>query len=276
MAQTPLTKELVDDPSLWRLSLLIGDEGIDVLAHRVVGEAPLVWSRIGFDPAAATPAAAIEEAVYANPLLLAPFGKVDIVVRTRRALVVPAAVASDADAVEALVTLFPPGDGKFTPFTSPVDSRNSVVFLLDKGVANFLARTYDASAPRHVLSALGCFFTHKSRLGNSAKIYVNLEKETIDLLVFDNFGLAAANSFDCPDINDAAYYVLAVGRTAGLDPQTAEILLSGNPDRRSALTPLLRRFVNYVMPAIFPSAAYHGDPRALKASFPLIILPLCE
>ena len=153
MAQTPLTKELVDDPSLWRLSLLIGDEGIDVLAHRVVGEAPLVWSRIGFDPAAATPAA-IEEAVYANPLLLAPFGKVDIVVRTRRALVVPAAVAAHSDAVEALVTLFPPGDGKFTSFTSPVDSRNSVVFLLDKGVANFLARTYDASAPRHAVLGL--------------------------------------------------------------------------------------------------------------------------
>ena len=74
MAKAPLTKDLVDDASLWRLSLLIGDGAVDVLAHKIVGDAPIVSARLPFDPAASSTAAAVEEVIYANPLLLAPFG----------------------------------------------------------------------------------------------------------------------------------------------------------------------------------------------------------
>ena len=276
MAKAPLTKDLVDDASLWRLSLLIGDGSVDVLAHKIVGDAPIVSARLPFDPAASSTAAAVEEVIYANPLLLAPFGKTDIVVRTRRFFILPPEVAGDPDAVESLCEIFPPGDGQFTPCVSALDSRNAVVFLLDKGVANFLARTYDSSAPRHVLSALGQYFTHKSRLGNSSKMYVNLDGASLDILVYDNIGLVAANTIEAPTAENAAYFILAIGRTAGLEPQTSELMIAGDSDRRSSLTPMLRRFIDYVMPAIFPSAAYHGDPNALKASFPLVILPLCE
>lgn len=276
MPNNPLTKDLVDQPALWRLSLLIGDDALDVLAHRVVGEASLVSERITFDRAATSPAAALEEAVYANPLLLAPFGKTDIVVRTGDFFIVPPETAADHEAVEALASVFPLGQGTKVPVASPIDSRNSAVMMLDKGIANFLGRTYDSAAPQHVLSPLGQYFTHKSRLGNSSKMYVDLGQESVDILVYDHLGLAAANSLKCGDINDAAYFILAIARTAGLDPQAAEILLSGDSDRRAALTPVLRRFVNYVMPAIFPSAAYRGDPKALKAPFALTILPLCE
>ncbi len=276
MANTHLTKDLVDDPSLWRLSMLIGDSAIDVLAHRVVGGTDLVCASLPFDTGTTTAAGAIEEAVYANPLLLAPFGKIDIVVRTSDFFITPPEVAGNNEAMQSLSEIFRGGDSRSVQFLSPVDSRNAVTFFLDKGVANFLGRTYDPTRPQHVLSSLGRYFTYKSRLGNSSKMYVNLTAGHMDLLVFDNLGLAAANSFSCPDINDATYYVIAVARTAGLDPQASEVFLAGDQERRAALTTILRRFFNYVMPAIFPSAAYHGNPAALKAPFPLIILPLCE
>jgi len=276
MPRSPLTKDLIDDPTLWRLSLMVSDKAVDVLAHRIVGEASIVSARLNFDPAATSQAAAIEEVIYANPMLLQPFDKIDLAMATENFLIVPPEVAGNQESIEALAKIFKPGDGQFVPFTSDIDNRNSIVFLLDKGVANFIGRTYDSSVPIHPLSALGRYFSHKSRLGNSSKMFVELGHESMNVLVYDHLGLAAANSFNVTDPNDTAYFILAVGRTSGLDPQEAEILLAGDADRRAALTPLLRRFVNYVMPAVFPSAAYHGDPQALKAPFPLIILPLCE
>ena len=53
-----MNKDLIDNPALWRLGLVIGPDAIDVLAHRVVGEAPAVQGRLRYD-AAATSAAGL-------------------------------------------------------------------------------------------------------------------------------------------------------------------------------------------------------------------------
>ena len=90
-----LTKDLIDNPELWRLSLLIGNGGIDVFAHPVVGEGSVICEHIGFDASLSSDASAIEDVVYANPLLLMPFRKVDIIVSTAMAAVVPADVQPD-------------------------------------------------------------------------------------------------------------------------------------------------------------------------------------
>ncbi len=43
---------------------------------------------------------------------------------------------------------------------------------------------------------------------------------------------------------------------------------------RKAVTPLLRRYVASVLPAIFPSALYRAGREAMNAPFNIVILPL--
>jgi hypothetical protein len=45
---------------------------------------------------------------------------------------------------------------------------------------------------------------------------------------------------------------------------------------REAIMPELRRYINYVMPVIFPSAMFRAGREAMNAPFELIVLPLCE
>ncbi len=266
---------MIDNPQNWRLSLMICDKSLEVVARAVVGESSIIYSSIDIDTSA-VPALEIEDRIYANPLLLQPFGKTDIVIRTDRFQLLPPDVADDVDAVDSVLDMLPHPDGRPIPMLAPIDSRNMMVAMLDKGVSNFLSRTFFQVKPTTHLSVLSSYFTHRNRLGNSGKLYVNIYGDYIDVLAFDSMGLTVANTFICGNDNDAAYYILASAKQIGFDFNSDEIFISGHTERRSSLMNILRSFVSNVMPAIFPSTIYNGDRNALVAPFELIILPLCE
>lgn len=270
MHNLPLNTQLIDNPAHWRLSLMIAAEGIDAVAVRTVGEAAIVTGRLPFDPGASSRAAAVEEIVYSNPMLLMPFAKVDIVVDGGFTLVVP--TGTSVDDVDSVIV---PDEGMIT-LSVGLDSRNDLIFRIDRALNNFIGRTFYSARPTHSLAVLGDYFSHRSRMGNNGKMYLDVSERSMNVLIFNQYGLAMASSFDCADTNDAAYYALASAETAGFDFSNDEIRIAGNSERRAAMMPLLRRFARHVMPAIFPAAAYNGDAAAMKAPFPLIILPLCE
>ena len=61
-----------------------------------------------------------------------------------------------------------------------------------------------------------------------------------------------------------------------LNPTTDELQLIGDRTVRDAVAPMLRNYVTYVMPAIFPAASMRMGHDAVKTPFDLILLLLCE
>ena len=59
-------------------------------------------------------------------------------------------------------------------------------------------------------------------------------------------------------------------------PTTDELQLIGDRTVRDAVAPMLRNYVTYVMPAIFPAASMRMGHDAVKTPFDLILLLLCE
>lgn len=76
--------------------------------------------------------------------------------------------------------------------------------------------------------------------------------------------------------DDALYYLMAALHTCDLSPADVEIMLCGDNALRQKLTPMLRKFVGYVMPVVIPSAIFRAGKDALEAPFPLMLIPLCE
>lgn len=123
------------------------------------------------------------------------------------------------------------------------------------------------------------YFSRKTQLGNTGKIYAHITAEppVVDIVAFGHDGaLRLAVTKPVTAAADSAYWILACAREAGLDPASDEILLCGDNAARHELMPLLRRYAGYVMPVIFPSAAFRSGRDALNAPFPLILIPLCE
>ena len=61
-----------------------------------------------------------------------------------------------------------------------------------------------------------------------------------------------------------------------MDRQRDELQLAGDRRVRDELAPELRRFIAYVMPAIYPARAMQLSHDAMQAPIDLIYLALCE
>lgn len=271
----------IEQPRLWRLALQLDKDALQAVVWSTVEEATLVHFSLPLDPTLPQ-AKALEEAVYAAPVLLSDFGSVDVVVRTNAYMPVPQGLDEETgEAVMEYACLRSGANDVLVKADRAAAPGMDVLWNLDAGVSRFLARTFRNPDMHCHASVLLRYFSRKSVLGNSGKTYAHLHRSgssrDVDIVVIGNDGSPAiVTTHRCTTDEDALYHILGTAVQAGLDLRSDEILLCGSATDRDALMPLLRRYAACVMPVIFPSAAFRNGREALTAPFPLVILPLCE
>lgn len=271
-----LNKELLENPLLWRLALRIEKTAMHVVLYNNVEDNSLIYHKINLDSAASSHLKAMEDAVYENPLLLCDFARIDCVVDTDTFMLVPDGISS-IEAHEKIVSVaYSEFDGEvICNEVAPQQAR--ILMGIEHDTVNFLRRTFNNPHLHHHLSPLSRYFFHKSRSGNSAKMYAIFRTGKMDLLAFSGGSLVLANTFRLRDPMDAVYYILSCRQSLDLKPETDELFISGgSPSVREQVSVTLRQYISYVMPVIFPSAMFRAGKEAMKAPFDLIVLPLCE
>ncbi len=273
--QRPLTNDLVRRPDLWQLLLRVSSDTLDVLLYSPVENNTLIYRPIEFGHDERGAMAAMQEAVYDNPVLLNDFGKTTVIVETRAALPIPAGIES-VDSRELLFeTAFPGFDGEL--IDNELGAVNaSVIFGVDRDLAAFVERTFFGARVMHHLVPLCRYFIASARRANGPRVYANLRQGSVDIIAVDHGRLLIVNTFDFKTPLDAVYYILACYHVAGLDMVETELHISGNQTVRDEIVPTLRDYIGSVMPVIFPSTMFKAGKDAMKAPFDLIVLPLCE
>lgn len=270
-----LGKDLISDTRHWRMALRLGRESLHVILFSPVEENSLIYRRLPLDANASTPLAAIEEAVYDNPLLLGDFDRIYCIVDTSRGFAIPSLPVTDDDMDDIMATAFPDFDGPV--IANDINARNArILFGIDRDVEGFLRRTFFNVSIFHHLTPLCRYFLGKHNRGNSRRMYANLRHDALDLIAIDKGNLLMANTFSFREPIDAVYYILASQQSLGIDPTTNELMLSGDQTIREAITPTLREYIGYVMPVIFPSSMFKAGKDSMKAPFDLTVIPLCE
>lgn len=246
---------------------------IEVVLYSTVEDNSMIHTRIALDPSSTDYMAAVEEAFYANPLLVnGMFDRVDCLIDTPHYQTVPA--AADADTLGMLAGALTGTEDVMTD--SLGEDRQMLMYAADGKLTSFLYRTFTNPSVNHRLSPLVRYFRSQSRLGNSGKMYAHFTGRGVDLIVYGRETVEYVNSFVCREPVDAVYYIMAVRRLCGLSDVSDELILSGDAEMRKAAMPLLRRFVAAVMPAIFPSSLYRMGKNALTAPFNMVVLQLTE
>ena len=275
MERHKLDKDLIKEPRLWRLALRIDKTMLHIVLFCKVEDNSLIYHQIPLDQAAPSQQKAIEEAIYDNPLLLSDFAQIDCVVETSTFTIVPAEI-TDAEVRRRIFNeTFSSFEGEIVE--NELSELKSIILMgLNEELVNFLRRTFNNPRILHHLTPLCTYFNRKSRLGNSGKMYAYMRKDRLDILSFDKDALRLANTFAFRDPMDAVYYILACREMLHLDPGSDEMLIAGDNSLREVITPVLREYLAYVMPVIFPSAMFKAGKDAFNAPFDLIVLPLCE
>ena len=153
----------------------------------------------------------------------------------------------------------------------------TVAVKMQSQLLAFLRRTFNNPAIYPPIALLSRYFYDSSRIGHSGKIYVNIRRDSLDLLAFTGSRLELANTFAFRESADAIYYIMSVRKMLmDRDGDDRELLIAGDDALRDEITAVLREYAGYVMPVVYPATLVRAPKDVLKAPFDLIITPQCE
>lgn len=264
----------IQQPELWTLQLSLGEKAIEYILFTDAQDNSLIMGQIDLDNSAGSYLKAVENAVYDNPLLLDDYRQVRIIADSSHFVIVPREY-DDFDAQDALKATYPDSDGD-TAVCNLKRCGVKIAFEVAKGLLGFLQRTFSTPPVFHHLHPLCEHYKRLNEGTTTSRMFLNLGDNHMDMVVYQGGNIVLANSYDYRSSQDAAYYVLHAWESLGLDRLTDEVQLTGSKAQRDAIAPILREYIGYVMPAIYPAAALRLGQNAMKAPFDLIMLALCE
>lgn len=261
----------IQHPEAWELLVSIGDQRVDYILYSPTVAGSLL---IGHVARTDDSLQALEDVIYDTPQLLKDYKRVRIVAQSPHFVLFPMDV-TDEDCAQLLSASFPADDGDAAVCPLP-ENGVKIAFLLPRGMNAFLGRTFNYPKVYHHLYPLCEYFKGQNRSDDLSRMFLNLNAESMDMVIYRKGTFLCANSYQFTNAQDAAYFVLNAWRSNGLDQLTDELQLTGDRSMCAAMTPVLREFVKYVMPTVYPAAAMQLGRNAMQAPMNLILLALCE
>lgn len=272
-----LEKDMIREPQMWQLVMEIGPDDLRVMAFSPMEHHSLISEKIPFERGVQI-GKAFQDAVYDNPMLLSDFRRVTVLYPARRFMVVPDVIMGDGEAMAVFRRAFPadePDEPEEVLAESLPGLGAGIMMAIPAELLGFIRRTFNNPRVSHTLVPLALYFKGKHPTRPRGKMLVNLRGQRCDVVILGDSAPLVLNSFPVHDPMDAVYYVMACREGVGLAP-TDEIILAGEPDARRPVAAELRRFVRYVMPAIFPSVMCRAGSASLRTPFEMVVAPIIE
>lgn len=265
----------IQRPELWTLQLALHPRVLRYMLFNPSQDNSLIAGEIPLDTSANKYLKAVENAVYDNSPLLDDYGRVRLLVDTEHFVLLPAQVSDENVADELLRAQYPELEGDTALCELPVCGVK-LAFELAPDVLGFLQRTFNMAPIVHHLQPLCDYYARFCQRSGVGRMFLNFHDERMDMVVFERDHLQLANTFEVRSTADAAFMALHAWESLGMDVHSDELQLTGDKAVRDQVSQELRRYISYVMPAIFPAAAMRLSHDAMRAPFNLITLALCE
>lgn len=266
MTTNVLTRELIADASLWRLILRVGSGSVSAL---LIGPESVERSVLFHQESLAdTSVKALENAIYDNPLLLADFGRTDVIFSTSELFAAP---EGTAPLHEAMAEVMLPDCSELRRIEADSFDGGDVVYAVGADVFNFVARTFASARFHNSLAIDTTYLAHRNRAASGAAHFFALcEGEgELALIGFDSVGrLSFISRPQAPTAADCAYRILAAGATR------CPVSVGGVPALRNEVCDILRRMepAATVLPMTLPEDLLHLRRMAPEATFDMIFL----
>ena len=261
----------IEHPEAYELLVAIGERRVDYMLYAPSVAGSLIYGDMAMSDDSLQ---SLEDAIYDLPLLLDEYRRVRVVVHSRHFVLFPVDVAND-DCTLLAREAFPGDEGDAAVCDMPLNGVK-VAYLMPRGMEAFLGRTFNYPELCHHLMPLCEYFKGQNGGDSLSRMFLTLSDGEMDMVIYRDGALQCANSYASASVQDAAYFAMNAWRAHDLDQLTDELHLMGDAELRSEMTPLLREYVKYVMPAVFPAAAMRLGRDAMQAPLELILLALCE
>ena len=214
--------------------------------------------------------------MYDHSVLLDDYGKVAIVVNAPHFVILPTDIASNYDlAHDNYTTVFPDDDCETTTCLLP-QCNIGIAFGMPGDLQGFLMRTFNNAPIYHHLFPLCEHFKRLNTGTGISRMFINMHDTYMDMVIYSHGEVILANTFYVRNTADATFLALHTWKSFQLNATSDEIQLTGERQQRDQLAAELRKYVKFVMPAIYPAAALRLSDDVASAPLDLILLATCE
>ena len=175
-----------------------------------------------------------------------PFRRVNILMADKHFTFIPLEFFEDEQAEIIFYHNHPKRENETVLYNILHKNNIVVLFGMDKSSCSFLSEQYPDAKFYSQASPFIEYFSTKSRLGNSRKMYTHLRKDAVDVYGYERGRLLLANSFACKTTPDRIYYLLYIWKQLGFEQERDELHLTGDLSDKELLLPELRKFIRQV------------------------------
>lgn len=272
MQQGKLDKDLIPQPELWRMALLISRQSLDVALYPPVESEEAIFRSITLDPEAPTHLKAVEDAIYENPLLLSDFKSIQGFIDSDFFLLLPDEIPQERYDSMLKISAQTPQE-QWRSIATPASPGVKLIMAADEELCRFLTRTFFNISLRHPLAILtGMLASDNSGI----RSYSIMHRKRIYMMSFDDRKLLSANTFTYNEPMDAVYYILASRSISDIDSVKHPHFYAGQPESIDSVIPILRSYIAQIIPTEIHIQPYRTTRHTLNAHYLLTSLPLCE
>ena len=135
--------------------------------------------------------------------------------------------------------------------TDDLSINNSVnIYVPYVNINNYIFDTFGSFTYKHSSTILIDAILQNNNSTNEEQVFINVNSNTIDVLVYNNKTIQLINIFEYYTKNDFIYYILFVFEQLQLNTETTQVALSGKISEGDDLFTILYTYVRHVHLAI--------------------------
>ena len=224
------------------LSIRLSTDGFSFSICNPLSDSSIYYLQKETDPSLSF-AANLKQAFREIEFLCYPFKKVNIMIINKRFTLVPFELFDDEQNEAIFYYNHSEKENEEVLYNILKKSNIAVLFGIDRSIFLLIKGYYPDARFYCQTATLIEYFAVKSRPGDSRKMYVHLNPDSIDVFCYEKGHILLINSFNCKVTEDRVYYLLYTWKQLQLDQEKDELYLTGNLRDRYNLLKELQRFI---------------------------------
>ena len=125
-------------------------------------------------------------------------------------------------------------------------SKQIIIFGVNKSLYKFINEHFSSPKFYSQTTPLLAYFTQRAKEGNTNKIFVQIQSDSIILFAYNKGKLILTNTFNTTETNNQVYYILYLWKQLNLSQEKDELFISGQIQDKQELIDLLNKYIKIV------------------------------
>ncbi len=188
----------------------------------------------------------LDEAFESEEALKQPFSDIMVIHKNELATIVPAALFNEDNLADYLKFNNKILSTDYITFDK-IDLNDSFnVYIPFININNYLYDRFGEFTYKHFSTIFLEQVLNAEKNAEKPKMYVNVGNENFEIIVVENGSLKFFNSFEFKTKEDFIYYILFTSEQLKLNPETFELIFTGNIDSKDGLYIIAYKYVRFV------------------------------